>query len=155
MRELQSQQQDDSATDTGNGGITDEQLRQYLEELLGPAGPGSGQRPGFLTSCIAHIEARGAVPPARDSPLLLIRWGRRKTDHLWLARGLVPEWPGQLVQIRINLGQLGIRFEQLFDWDGAQNGCLGGRGRLHGFEEPKLVETGVLVPDPVLGFIRI
>ena len=32
--ELQNQQQDDSSTDTGNGGITDEQLRQYLEELL-------------------------------------------------------------------------------------------------------------------------
>lgn len=35
---LQNQQQDDSATDTGNGGITDEQLRQYLEELLGQQG---------------------------------------------------------------------------------------------------------------------
>ena len=38
--ELQNQQQDDSATDTGNGGITDEQLRQYLEELLGQQGQG-------------------------------------------------------------------------------------------------------------------
>ena len=38
--ELQNQQQDDSATDTGNGGITDEQLRQYLEELLGQQGRG-------------------------------------------------------------------------------------------------------------------
>ena len=41
--ELQNQQQDDSATDTGNGGITDEQLRQYLEELLGQQGQGQGQ----------------------------------------------------------------------------------------------------------------
>ena len=41
--ELQNQQQDDSATDTGNGGITDEQLRQYLEELLGQQGQGYGQ----------------------------------------------------------------------------------------------------------------
>ena len=40
--ELQNQQQDDSATDTGNGGITDEQLRQYLEELLGQQGQGYG-----------------------------------------------------------------------------------------------------------------
>ena len=40
---LQNQQQDDSATDTGNGGITDEQLRQYLEELLGQQGQGQGQ----------------------------------------------------------------------------------------------------------------
>ena len=38
--ELQNQQQDDSSTDTGNGGITDEQLRQYLEELLGQQGQG-------------------------------------------------------------------------------------------------------------------
>ena len=41
--ELQNQQQNDSATDTGNGGITDEQLRQYLEELLGQQGQGQGQ----------------------------------------------------------------------------------------------------------------
>ena len=41
--ELQNQQQDDSSTDTGNGGITDEQLRQYLEELLGQQGQGQGQ----------------------------------------------------------------------------------------------------------------
>ena len=45
--ELQSQQQDDSATDTGNGGITDEQLRQYLEELLGQQGQGQGYGQGF------------------------------------------------------------------------------------------------------------
>ena len=41
--ELQNQQQNDSATDTGNGGITDEQLRQHLEELLGQQGQGYGQ----------------------------------------------------------------------------------------------------------------
>mgnify|MGYP000757052593 FL=1 len=41
--ELQNQQQDDSSTDTGNGGITDEQLRQYLEELLGQQSQGQGQ----------------------------------------------------------------------------------------------------------------
>ena len=41
--ELQNQQQDDSSTDTGNGGITDEQLRQYLEELLGQQSQGYGQ----------------------------------------------------------------------------------------------------------------
>ena len=45
--ELRSQQQDDSATDTGNGGITDEQLRQYLEELLGQQGQGQGNGQGF------------------------------------------------------------------------------------------------------------
>ena len=45
--ELQNQQQDDSATDTGNGGITDEQLRQYLEELLGQQGQGQGYGQGF------------------------------------------------------------------------------------------------------------
>ena len=45
--ELQSQQQDDSATDTGNGGITDEQLRQYLEELLGQQGQGQGYGQGY------------------------------------------------------------------------------------------------------------
>lgn len=67
--ELQSQQQDDSATDTGNGGITDEQLRRYLRSCW-PAGPGSGLRPGLLTSRIAHTEARGAVPSTRDSPSL-------------------------------------------------------------------------------------
>ena len=44
---LQNQQQDDSATDTGNGGITDEQLRQYLEELLGQQGQGQGYGQGF------------------------------------------------------------------------------------------------------------
>ena len=36
--ELQNQQQDDSATDTGNGGITDEQLRQYLAVAAGVRG---------------------------------------------------------------------------------------------------------------------
>ena len=45
--ELQNQQQDDSSTDTGNGGITDEQLRQYLEELLGQQGQGQGNGQGF------------------------------------------------------------------------------------------------------------
>ena len=40
-------QQDDSSTDTGNGGITDEQLRQYLEELLGQQGQGQGYGQGF------------------------------------------------------------------------------------------------------------
>lgn len=45
--ELQNQQQDDSSTDTGNGGITDEQLRQYLEELLGQQGQGQGCGQGF------------------------------------------------------------------------------------------------------------
>lgn len=45
--ELQNQQQNDSATDTGNGGITDEQLRQYLEELLGQQGQGQGIGQGF------------------------------------------------------------------------------------------------------------
>ena len=45
--ELQNQQQNDSATDTGNGGITDEQLRQYLEELLGQQGQGQGYGQGF------------------------------------------------------------------------------------------------------------
>lgn len=45
--ELQNQQQDDSSTDTGNGGITDEQLRQYLEELLGQQGQGQGQGQGY------------------------------------------------------------------------------------------------------------
>lgn len=44
--ELQNQQQNDSATDTGNGGITDEQLRQYLRSVW-PAGPGSGIGQGF------------------------------------------------------------------------------------------------------------
>ena len=44
---LQNQQQDDSATDTGNGGITDEQLRQYLEELLGQQGQGQGYGQGY------------------------------------------------------------------------------------------------------------
>ena len=32
--ELQNQQQDDSATDTGNGGITDEQLRSTWKSCL-------------------------------------------------------------------------------------------------------------------------
>ena len=41
--ELQNQQQNDSATDTGNGSITEDQLRQYLEELLGQQGQGQGQ----------------------------------------------------------------------------------------------------------------
>ena len=45
--ELQNQQQDDNATDTGNGGITDEQLRQYLEELLGQQGQGQGYGQGY------------------------------------------------------------------------------------------------------------
>ena len=45
--ELQNQQQDDSSTDTGNGGITDEQLRQYLEELLGKQGQGQGYGQGY------------------------------------------------------------------------------------------------------------
>ena len=45
--ELQNQQQDDSATDTGNGSITDEQLRQYLEELLGQQGQGQGYGQGY------------------------------------------------------------------------------------------------------------
>ena len=45
--ELQNQQQDDSSTDTGNGGITDEQLRQYLEELVGQQGQGQGYGQGF------------------------------------------------------------------------------------------------------------
>ena len=45
--ELQNQQQNDSATDTGNGGITDEQLRQYLEELLGQQGQGQGYGQGY------------------------------------------------------------------------------------------------------------
>lgn len=45
--ELQSQQQDDSSTDTGNGGITDEQLHQYLEELLGQQGQGQGYGQGY------------------------------------------------------------------------------------------------------------
>ncbi len=60
--ELQNQQQDDSATDTGNGGITDEQLRQYLEELLGQQGRGQGYGQGLLASRIAYIEARGGCP---------------------------------------------------------------------------------------------
>ena len=34
-------------TDTGNGGITDEQLRQYLEELLGQQGQGQGYGQGY------------------------------------------------------------------------------------------------------------
>ncbi len=67
--ELQNQQQDDSATDTGNGGITDEQLRQYLEELLGQqAGP--GLRPGLLTSRITHTDARGGCPANAGQPPL-------------------------------------------------------------------------------------
>ena len=45
--ELQNQQQDDGSTDTGNGGITDEQLRQYLEELLGQQGQGQGYGQGY------------------------------------------------------------------------------------------------------------
>ena len=45
--ELQNQQQNDSSTDTGNGGITDEQLRQYLEELLGQQGQGQGYGQGY------------------------------------------------------------------------------------------------------------
>ena len=45
--ELQNQQQDDSSTDTGNGGITDDQLRQYLEELLGQQGQGQGYGQGY------------------------------------------------------------------------------------------------------------
>lgn len=89
--ELQNQQQDDSSTDTGNGGITDEQLRQYLEELLGPAGPGSGLRPGLLTSRIAHADGqRGLSRQVWDSPSFLIDpLGTEKTDHLGLTRGLV------------------------------------------------------------------
>ena len=60
--ELQNQQQDDSSTDTGNGGITDEQLRQYLEGAVGPAGRGwSKLRRGLLASRFAYAEARGAV----------------------------------------------------------------------------------------------
>lgn len=45
--ELQNHQQDDSSTDTGNGGITDEQLRRYLEELLGQQGQGQGYGQGY------------------------------------------------------------------------------------------------------------
>ena len=41
-----SAQQDDSSTDTGNGGISNEELRQYLEELLGGQNQ-QGQGQGF------------------------------------------------------------------------------------------------------------
>ena len=53
-----------------------------------PAGPGSGLRPGLLTSRIAHTDARGGRPINVGQPPLfsLIRWERRKTDHLELAR---------------------------------------------------------------------
>ncbi|MFR7670713.1 MAG: hypothetical protein ACLU0O_08570 [Collinsella sp.] len=66
--ELQNQQQDDSATDTGNGGITDEQLRQYLEELL-------ASRARVKATVRATSEpyrvyrARGPVPSTWGSPL--------------------------------------------------------------------------------------
>ena len=40
--ELQNTQQDDSATDSGSGGLSNEELRQYLEELLN--GQGQGQQ---------------------------------------------------------------------------------------------------------------
>ena len=55
--ELQNQQQDDSSTDTGNGGITDEQLRQYLEELLGQQGQGQGQGQGCCDPFSRHIRS--------------------------------------------------------------------------------------------------
>ena len=72
--ELQNQQQDDSSTDTGNGGITDEQLRQYLEELLGQQGQGQGAGTAGILDAggvgIAHVDhgqhvqqARTAAPP--------------------------------------------------------------------------------------------
>ena len=42
---LQNSQQDDSSTDTGNGSISNEELKQYLEELLGGQGQnGQGQQ---------------------------------------------------------------------------------------------------------------
>ena len=72
--ELQNQQQDDSSTDTGNGGITDEQLRQYLEELLGQQGQGQGAGTAGILDAggvgVAHVDhgqhvqqARTAAPP--------------------------------------------------------------------------------------------
>ena len=85
--ELQNQQQDDSSTDTGNGGITDEQLRQYLEELLGQQGLGQGYGQGYKRA-VSHIPMPEGLSHQRGTaPLyLLIRWGRRKTDHLEMAR---------------------------------------------------------------------
>lgn len=85
--ELQNQQQDDSSPDTGNGGITDEQLRQYLEELLGQQGQGQGYGQGFYRA-VSHIPMPEGLSHQRGTaPLfLLIRWGRRKTDHLGLTR---------------------------------------------------------------------
>ena len=85
--ELQNQQQDDSATDTGNGGITDEQLRQYLEELLGQQGQGQGYGQGFYRAVLHMSKPEGLSHQRGTAPLFsLIRWGRRKTDHLKLIR---------------------------------------------------------------------
>lgn len=47
MRSCRASSRMTAATDTGNGGITDEQLRQYLEELLGQQGQGQGNGQGF------------------------------------------------------------------------------------------------------------
>jgi hypothetical protein len=49
----------------------------------------------------------------RDSPSFLIDpLAAEENGSLVAGKRLSSEWPGQLVQIRINLGQLGMRFEQ-------------------------------------------
>ena len=65
--ELQNQQQDDSSTDTGNGGITDEQLRStwrscWASKVRVRATVRVSNEP-FRT-----CRSQRAVPPARDSP---------------------------------------------------------------------------------------
>ena len=45
--ELQNTQQDDSSTDSGSGGLSNEELRQYLEELLGGQGQQGQQGQGY------------------------------------------------------------------------------------------------------------
>ena len=66
--ELQNQQQDDSSTDTGNGGITDEQLRSTWRSCWASR-VRARLRPGLLASRFAYAEARGAVPPSVGQPL--------------------------------------------------------------------------------------
>ena len=57
-----------------------------------------------------------------DSPSFLIDpLGTEENGSLGADKRPGPEWSGQLVQIRINLGQLGMRFEQFligmgFEW---------------------------------------
>mgnify|MGYP000379259614 CR=1 FL=1 len=95
--ELQSQQQDDSATDTGNGGITDEQLRSTWRSCW--ASRARVKATARATSePFRTYRGQRAVPSTWDSPSFLIdplgteENGSFRTDKAWFDRAIHPVW---------------------------------------------------------------